>query len=202
MSSHINPDSGTLVIESTNVLDVNAADLNLASTTSALCVRGGAGILDNLYVGGTLVVNGNVISLGNAGGSLTLNANVNSNVVPNTDSGIQYDLGTNSSPWDIAFLQKVVSVKTSATNSVSLSTSGTVYLNASTSTALTLADGIEGERKILVVTDTPSSTIVVTPDTFLNGTDISFVTIGQCAEFIFTESGWAILSLYGNPSVN
>jgi len=202
MSSHINPDSGTLVIESTNVLDVTAADLLLASETSALYVKGGAGISDNLYVGGTLVVNGNVISLGNAGGSLTLNANVNSNVVPNTDSGIQYDLGTNSSPWDIAFLQKVVSVKTSATNSVSLSTSGTVYLNASTSTALTLADGIEGERKILVVTDTPSSTIVVTPDTFLNGTDISFVTIGQCAEFIFTESGWAILSLYGNPSVN
>lgn len=201
MSSHINPDAGHLIIESTNDLDLNESQVNMPAGAS-LYNKGGLYNAGHLYTQGTLVVNGDIISLGNTGGSLTLNSNISSNLVPDIGSGIQYDLGTLSNPWDIAFLQKVISVKTSATNSASLDTSGTVYINASTGNALALADGVEGERKILISTVTPGSTVVVTPNTFLNGTDISFTTAGQSAELVFTESGWAILSLYGNPSVN
>ena len=201
MSSHINPDAGHLIIESTNDLDLNESQVNMPAGAS-LYNKGGLYNAGHLYTQGTLVVNGDIISLGNSGGSLTLNSNISSNLIPDTGSGITYDLGTISSPWDTLFLQKIVSIKTPATDSASLSTSGTVYINASTGTTLTLADGVEGERKILISTVTPGSTVVVTPNTFLNGTDISFTTAGQSAELVFTESGWAILSLYGNPSVN
>jgi len=69
MSSHINPDSGTLVIESTNVLNIGATPVDPVG--AALYIKGGVYTDTDMYIHGTLVVNGNVISLGNAGGSLT-----------------------------------------------------------------------------------------------------------------------------------
>ena len=174
MSSHINPDSGTLVVESTNALDVTASPVDPVG--AALHVKGGTYTEHNLYVGGTLLVNGDVISLGNGNASITINANVSSDVLPNVDSGIQYNLGSISNPWDKAYLQKIVITTTSVTNSSTLNTTGLVYINSSTSLALALANGTEGEKKSLVVTTSLPSTVVMTPDTFVNGTSVSFTT--------------------------
>lgn len=200
MSSHINPDSGTLVVESTNALDVTASPVDPVG--AALHVKGGTYTEHNLYVGGTLLVNGDVISLGNGNASITINANVSSDVLPNVDSGIQYNLGSISNPWDKAYLQKIVITTTSVTNSSTLNTTGLVYINSSTSLALALANGTEGEKKSLVVTTSLPSTVVMTPDTFVNGTSVSFTTIGQSIELIYTSAGWAITSSFGNPSVS
>jgi len=200
MSSHINPDSGTLVVESTNALDVTASPVDPVG--AALHVKGGTYTEHNLYVGGTLLVNGDVISLGNGNASITINANVSSDVLPNVDSGIQYNLGSISNPWNKAYLQKIVITTTSVTNSSTLNTTGLVYINSSTSLALALANGTEGEKKSLVVTTSLPSTVVITPDTFVNGTSVSFTTIGQSIELIYTSAGWAITSSFGNPSVS
>jgi hypothetical protein len=200
MSSHINPDSGTLVVESTNALDVTASPVDPVG--AALHVKGGTYTEHNLYVGGTLLVNGDVISLGNGNASITINANVSSDVLPNVDSGIQYNLGSISNPWNNAYLQKIVITTTSVTNSSTLNTTGLVYINSSTSLALALANGTEGEKKSLVVTTSLPSTVVITPDTFVNGTSVSFTTIGQSIELIYTSAGWAITSSFGNPSVS
>lgn len=200
MSSHINPDSGTLVVESTNALDVTTSPVDPVG--AALHVKGGTYTEHNLYVGGTLLVNGDVISLGNGNASITINANVSSDVLPNVDSGIQYNLGSISNPWNKAYLQKIVITTTSVTNSSTLNTTGLVYINSSTSLALALANGTEGEKKSLVVTTSLPSTVVMTPDTFVNGTSVSFTTIGQSIELIYTSAGWAITSSFGNPSVS
>ena len=200
MSSHINPDSGTLVVESTNALDVTASPVDPVG--AALHVKGGTYTEHNLYVGGTLLVNGDVISLGNGNASITINANVSSDVLPNVDSGIQYNLGSISNPWNKAYLQKIVITTTSVTNSSTLNTTGLLYINSSTSLALALANGTEGEKKSLVVTTSLPSTVVMTPDTFVNGTSVSFTTIGQSIELIYTSAGWAITSSFGSPGIS
>jgi hypothetical protein len=156
MSSHINPDSGTLVVESTNALDVTASPVDPVG--AALHVKGGT------YT--------------------------------------EYNLGSNGNPWNKAYLQKIVITTTSVTNSSTLNTTGLVYINSSTSLALALANGTEGEKKSLVVTTSLPSTVVITPDTFVNGTSVSFTTIGQSIELIYTSAGWAITSSFGNPSVS
>lgn len=196
MSSHINPDSGTLVIESTNTLNVGASPVDPVG--AALHIKGGHYTSGNMYVGGTLLVNGDVISLGNGGGSLAINANISSHVLPNTSSGIIYNLGSNIHPWNILHVQKSITVKQLATNSASLNTSGTVYIDGSTSTSIALDDGLEGERKTIVVVATPSSTVVVTPNTANGFSTISFTTAGQSIDLIYTSSGWSILSVYGS----
>jgi hypothetical protein len=198
MSSHINPDSGTLVIESTNTLDVSGSTVDPVG--ASLYNKGGTYAAGNMYIGGTLVVNGDVISLGNGGGSLTLNANISSDVIPNIDSGIQYNIGSNTNPWNVGYLQKIVILTKSATNSVSLGTRGTVYVDASTDLALSLSNGIEGERKVIVTTATPAGTVVVTPSTANGFSTVAFTTVGQSVEMIYTSAGWSILSVYG-PSV-
>ena len=199
MSSHINPDSGTLVIESTNVLDVTASPVDPVG--AALHIKGGTYTENNLYVGGTLLVNGDVISLGNGNASITINANVSSDVLPNVASGIQYNLGSNAKPWNQLYLQKVVIKTNLSTDSVSLSAAGTIYINASTNPALVLANGIEGERKVIVTTATPSAPVVITPTTANGFVTIAYTTVGQAAEMIYTNSGWSIISSYGNPSI-
>jgi hypothetical protein len=200
MSSHINPDSGTLVIESTNVLDVTASPVDPVG--AALHVKGGTYTENDLYVGGTLLVNGDIISLGNGNASISINANVSSDVLPNVSSGIQYNLGSATNPWNVEYLQKLVTITTSVTDASSLNTSGIVYIDGSTSTSLSLTNGIEGEKKTIVVTATPTGTVVLTPDTFLNGTSLSFTTTAQSATMIYTSAGWSIISSFGSPSVS
>jgi hypothetical protein len=197
MSSHINPDSGNLVIESTS-------DINLSNVTSAvvaaLHVNGGQYIANNLYVGGDLLVNSDVITLGDGTGNLTLNTNINSHVLPNTDNGIQYNLGKTSNPWNITYTQKVVITPTSATTTIPTSV-GIVELDTTSTTAsLVLANGVPGERKAFVVTATLASNVTITPTTALF-TSIEFSTPGNTAELVYTTSGWAILSTYGSSVV-
>ena len=195
MSSHINPDSGQLVIESTNVLNVGATPVDPVG--AALYVKGGHYTAGDLYVHGTLVVNGNVISLGNAGGSLTFNSNINSDVIPNIGSGIQFNLGSFASPWNVGYFQKLITKTEIATSSPITTTTGTVYIDGNTATPLTLADGVEGERKAIVVTAIPSGTITLTPANFVNATSLTFAAVGNSVDLVYTSAGWSILSIYG-----
>ena len=55
--------------------------------------------------------------------------------------------------------------------------------------ALTLADGAEGQRKLIImVADGGDGTL--TPTSLGNGTTITFDDVGDCAELIFINSAW------------
>ena len=62
--------------------------------------------------------------------------------------------------------------------------------------ALTLADGVEGQRKtIFMITDGGDGTL--TPTNLFNGTTITFNDVGDCVELLFTGADWHILSNTG-----
>ena len=84
-----------------------------------------------------------------------------------------------------------------ATTSVP-ATKGTVNLDGSTNTSLSLADGSVGEHKTIIVTATPSGTITVTPSTALGYTSISFAAVGDTARFGLHINGW--YSYFANVS--
>ena len=196
MSSHINPDAGRLIIESTQDLDLTASQANMPAGAS-LHNKGGMFNSGHLYVQGTLVVNGDIITLGNSGGSLTLNSNISSDVLPDTTSGIQYNIGSTAKPWNIGYFEKIISSQNPATATTDVpTTKGTIYLDGSTSLSLSLANGSVGEHKTIIVTDTPAGTITVTPGTALGYTSISFAAVGDTAHLIYTSNGWSILSIF------
>ena len=101
MSTVIKPQGGRLVVKSINDLDLNL----LSNADAALYVQGGQYIDGHLYVGGTLIANGDVITLGNANGSLALNANISSDVIPSTTK--LYDLGSSTNVWKQLNIQTV-----------------------------------------------------------------------------------------------
>ena len=196
MSSHINPDAGRLIIESTQNLDLTVSQANMPAGAS-LYNKGGFFNSGHLYVQGTLVVNGDIITLGNSGGSLTLNSNISSDVLPDTTSGIQYNIGSTAKPWNIGYFEKIVSSQNPVTATTDVpTTKGTIYLDGSTSLSLSLANGSVGEHKTIIVTDTPAGTITVTPGTALGYTSISFAAVGDTAHLIYTSNGWSILSIF------
>lgn len=225
MATYINPDNNELIINgalsatsvvsstATTLTDltltsVNDIDLNdIPSWTevsdptdpgyapAAFAMQGGMWIGGNQYIGGTLVANGDVITLGNAGGSLTLNANISSDVLPSTDGA--FDIGSDAKEWANVYAQNlhlnatsediVTTGPISATTSVSL-------MDGSTSNAVSLPDGSNGQIKIIVQNANPASVVVLTPDTPLGFTSITFSNAGETATLMYTNSGWAVLS--------
>ena len=85
-----------------------------SNTTGSIITAGGVGIAKNVTIGGSVNVHGNLHANGNitSDGSLTfgdadtdnivLNADVNSNIIPNTDD--TYDLGSTGQQWRNLFL--------------------------------------------------------------------------------------------------
>ena len=196
MSSHINPDAGRLIIESTQNIDLTASQANMPAGAS-LHNKGGMFNAGHLYVQGTLVVNGDIITLGSSGGSLTLNSNISSDVLPDITSGIQYNIGSTTKPWNIGYFEKIVSSQNPVTATTDVpTTKGTVLLDGNTQLSLSLSNGSVGEHKTIIVTATPSGTITVTPSTALGYTSISFAAVGDTAQLIYTSNGWSILSIF------
>lgn len=196
MSTYITPDSGQLVINSNSDLDLN----NISSDDSALHLLGGQYIEGNLYVAGTLVVNGDVITLGNAGGSLTFNANVSSNILPSSTE--TFDIGSSLEKWNSIFSANTVTEKLQITTSPA-SINSTVdisvsvnHVDLSTNNAVTLADGDNGQLLTIVATETPALAVNITPD---NATGYSYITLtneGDSVTLLFTAGSWAVLSIF------
>jgi hypothetical protein len=94
---------GTLNVDGVATTDsINA--VGLVAITGDLTVSDSARVSGNMSIGGSLVVNGSVtahgstLTLGDANtDNVVFNADVNSNIIPNTDSA--YDLGSASQQW-------------------------------------------------------------------------------------------------------
>lgn len=83
----------------------------------------------------------------------------------------------------------------SGAGAVTLTEYKTNFTSTGAAEALTLADGTEvGQLKhIEHVVDGGSG--VLTPTTFVDGTDITFTTAGEYATLIWTATGWAVVDL-------
>ena len=186
MSTHVTPDNGNFVINSTNDIDVN----NPNPIESALYVKGAAYISANLYIGGTALINGDVVSLGNAGGSVAINGNIRSDVLPqSTDT---FNLGSNNLFWNKTYTN-AISISSSTTTDFSTNNS-VIEIDATTSASQTLADGENGDVKIVVTTQTPTSAVVVTPTNANGFSTISFTNAGDTATMLFVNGAWNIVS--------
>jgi hypothetical protein len=195
MASYIKPDGKQLVIDS----DLNFSNLAThLSTESALLVKGGAYVNNDLYIGGTLIANGDVITLGNASGSLALNANISSDLLPSTAN--TYDIGSNANSWKQLNIQTVIVSTTTETTEVTAGTSLSA-IDGTTALTLVLADGTEGQNKIITVSDTPAGPITVTPSNGAGFTSITFTAKGDSASLVFVNSSWNIVSVF-RSSVN
>jgi len=58
--------------------------------------------------------------------------------------------------------------------------------------ALTLADGEEGQRKLLLCIDATNDSIV-TPANFANGASLTFDAAGEVADLVFANGTWNII---------
>lgn len=75
-------------------------------------------------------------------------------------------------------------------------TNGVTLLVTTGANALTLADGVSGQRKIIIMkTDGGDGTL--TPTHFKNGSTITFGDVGDSVELIFADSAWCLLSNNG-----
>jgi len=93
-----------------------------SNTTGSIVTAGGVGIAKNVTIGGSVNVHGNLHANGNitSDGSLTfgdadtdnivLNADVNSNIIPNTDN--TYDLGSATQEWKDLYVDGIAYVDT------------------------------------------------------------------------------------------
>lgn len=196
MPTYINPDNGRLVIKSSN--DINLNDIN--ANDSALHVTGGQYTGGNLYVAGTLVVNGDVVTLGNAGGSLTFNANISSDVLPNTTE--QFDIGSDILKWNNVFSKTINADKFVLTSNPSEVTTvidpenSVCYITANTQANITLANGQEGQMVLVVVTDTLALPVTLTPDNSNGFTNIVLTNAGDTASMLYTNGSWSITSVF------
>ena len=186
MSTHVTPDNGNFVINSTNDIDVN----NPNPIESALHVKGAAYISANLYIGGTALINGDVVSLGNAGGSVALNGNISSNVLPQTTD--TFNLGSNNLFWNKTYTNSI-SISSNTTTDFS-SQQSVIEIDATTSASQTLADGENGDIKIVVTTQSPVSTVVLSPTNANGFSTISFTNAGDTATMLFVNGAWNIVS--------
>lgn len=195
MASYIKPDGKQFVIDS----DLNFSDLAThLSTESALLVKGGAYVNNDLYIGGTLIANGDVITLGHASGSLAFNANISSDLLPSTTN--TYDIGSSAESWKQLNIQTVVVSTTTETTEITASTSLSA-IDGSTGVALVLADGTEGQHKIITVSDTPTGPVTVTPTNGAGFTSITFTLEGDSASLVFVNNSWNVVSVF-RSSVN
>jgi len=195
--------SDTLVeLIKTKITDTTDVDLESPNDSdSALEVMGGGKINGNLYIGGTLLVNGDVITLGNTGGEITFNSNIASDILPTTT--LTYDIGSQSTSWKNVYCDNVI--KSHATATTEVDTGSIVYLDGNSIENYTMADAtVVGTTKTILVKEaitTTSGSIVVTPTNTLGFTSFTFSNIGDSITLLYTDSGWAITSLF-RTSVN
>ena len=195
--------SDTLVeLIKTRIIDTTDVDLESPNDSdSALEVMGGGKINGNLYIGGTLLVNGDVITLGNTGGEITFNSNIASDILPTTT--LTYDIGSQSTSWKNVYCDDVI--KSHATATTEVDTGSIVYLDGNSIENYTMADAtVVGTTKTILVKEaitTTSGSIVVTPTNTLGFISFTFSNIGDSITLLYTDSGWAITSLF-RTSVN
>ena len=153
---NVNSGNSTLggELDVSGTVDINSTQSSSSNTTGALKVDGGLGLAENLNMGGSLTVDNNAnikgsVTLGDtANDNVTFNADVNSNILPNTSG--TYNLGSVGQKWGTVYADAIVGISNvtanitgNVTGNVSGS-SGSCTGNAASATVLQTARNIGG----------------------------------------------------------
>lgn len=186
--------SSTLRIDSINDIDLNDIPATYVDADAALNIQGGAWIGGNLYTAGTFVANGDIVTLGNAGGSLTLNGNISSDILPSAD-GV-YSIGEEANQWRVVQTRGLrLNANPLSINLTTWSNHGALsYVDTATPASVTLADGANGQMKNIICTEAISSPVVITPANANGFTTITFNNKGDSVMMLFTNGEWSITS--------
>lgn len=86
----------------------------------------------------------------------------------------------------------------SGAGAVNITTEYTAFTSSGAAQALSLADGVvNGQRKIIMhVVDGGSG--VLTPTNLTGGTNITFTTVGEVAELVFSGTSWVVNRLWNS----
>ena len=185
---------GKVRIDNTDNIDLNNIPSSYVNADVALNVAGGSYVAGNSYVGGTFVANGDVVTLGNTGGSLTLGANISSDIIPSQTA--TYDIGSNSFVWNKVYTNQLISpqfIDCISTASVSYMTD---MIQAGSNASISLPDAEPGFIKVFITINTPTNPVTVTPDNPLGFSSITFTNAGDSATLIYGSSGWNVLNLF------
>ena len=192
-------DLGKVRIDNTDDINLNSIPANYADADVALNVAGGCYVAGNSYVGGTFVANGDVVTLGNASGSLTLGANITSDIIPGTTN--TFDIGSATATWAGTYTDNVYFDQTPDVlnpGGILSVTSGVSQIGTNTSATQTLPDGsANGQLKVIFAASNPTTPVTVTPTTALGYTSITFNNEGDSATLTWRNGwGWVVLSSF------
>lgn len=186
--------SGPLTI--TDVSDVDLLDPS--TQAGALKVSGGGHFGANLFVGGTLIASGDVVTLGNADGSVALNANVSTDIIPSSTESL--DLGSSTSNWRKVYTEGLVidsDPHTITAQETTISSfSGLCYFDENSNPSVSLDDQEAGTVKTFVLISTPTIAIQVTPINAVGFTSFTLTNAGDSISLVSTSQGWAVTSVF------
>lgn len=189
---------------SVNALTINSAG-GIEAVASVISLTSGNSGTNSTSSGqvalSTSSTDGNAIFLNTPSGGMDIHAGDLINI--NSDSDASMSAGGASVAVNNNRVTLAGSIVTSTTTTITgpgaVSTSASIVLIITTGAgnALTLADGVNGQRLVLIYTSEfgGTDTAVLTPATLLAGTTITFNNIGDTAELVFiTTSGWVMIS--------
>lgn len=163
---------------------------NANAHQAALHVKGDTFLSSDLHIDGTLVVNGDVISLGNSGGNVTFNSNIASDVEPSVTN--TYDLGANNFYWQNIYVNQI-NLSTSPSTDINTDESLSV-INSTSNTSQTLNDKSNGTVKTIVVTEALSQQVIITPSSAHGFSNITFNNHGDSITLVFVNNAWNVVS--------
>ena len=161
---YVQVSSGTVEqirIQDGAIVPVTDSDVDLGTSSlyfknayiDSITTTGNVAVGGNLTVTGTTTFNGGTLTLGDAAGdNVVFGADVNSNIIPNTDSA--FDLGSSSQEWRDLYLDGTAHIDTLKTDAFFIN--GTAV--SSTAAELNILDGVTSTAAELNILDGVTST--------------------------------------------
>ena len=167
--------SGVTTLTTTNIDNLTIQDANITSSSNSNI---------NITPGGT----GSVIAAGLTLKGTTISAADSSTV--NINEGLIVD-GTLTSRGNVFGVQTLTG--SGSTEVVNLTDTVTLLITTGGSQAFSLADGVEGQIKIISM-KTDGGSGIVTPANFVNGTNITFDDVQDTVTLLYQSTGWVALA--------
>ena len=167
--------SGVTTLTTTNIDNLTIQDANITSSSNSNI---------NITPGGT----GSVIAAGLTLKGTTISAADSSTV--NINEGLIVD-GTLTSRGNVFGVQTLTG--SGSTEVVNLTDTVTLLITTGGSPAFSLADGVEGQIKIISM-KTDGGSGIVTPANFVNGTNITFDDVQDTVTLLYQSTGWVALA--------